>query len=401
MHSCEWNHSCNTAAVRWVLAAVMTTTGCGLVGYGPPPIVSDDGTPAPLGALAVGSISSTSASPRGARVAATDTGLAVVWTDDRGSSYDGYLQLFDDDGTSASDELRLGASGSYSLPGVAWSGTEIGVLWREGGVTSNPLWMSRFGAGGNPQGTAQEITTSATNGASPDLAWNGTAFGGAWPAFNVLPLDPDERSAWFAPIDSAGVRSGPGDIVSWNGDCLCRPDIAWGPGEWAVVTANDGDVDQVGYNVGLVRLASDGSALNTPPVRLNPIGQAAQNPRIAWNGTAYAVTYDAANELWVNLYSADGTPIASPVPLASAAGSADVVWVDSHFLVVWATDGPDGYIMAQWLGEDGALVGQASLVADSGGSANPVVAARGARFWIVWDDESGSRPTLMLATPPG
>jgi len=376
-------------------------TGCGLVGYGPPTVINDDGTPAPLDAVIAQSISSSSASPRGARIAATNDGIAVVWTDDRAAGFAAYLQLFDDGGASTTDEILLGVSGSYSIPGLAWTGSELGVLWREGEMTSNPLWLSRFDEGGQTLGAAQTITASGTDGASPDLAWNGTAFAGAWPAFNVELTDPRESSAWLAPIDASGVRAGPGGLASWAGDCLCRPDVTWGPGEWAAVAHNDGSGQSPGYAAGLVRFDADGNRLGDPVV-LNPADHFVQTPRIAWNGDEYAVTWVGNSEVWINLFDPQGAPLQEPLSLSASARDSDVAWVGTHFLVAWSQDDGNGgaRVMAQWVSADGITVGPASLVGQTGGTATtPAIASRESRFWIVWDDEGASPRTLTMATP--
>jgi hypothetical protein len=373
--------------------------GCGLVGYDPPAAGDpDDDSPPDLADVATQSFAiTTQGRAQGPRAAATDSGFAVAWTDDRDGDYRSYLRVFAANSQPETDEIVVGTSGSYSSPGLAWTGSELAVLWREGGASSNPLWLSRYDTSGTVQGTPELITESATSNANPDLAAGDAGLGGAWPAFNVEITDPRELSAWFAPITAGGTRAGPGDIASWWGDCLCRPDVVWAGDHWGVVTANDGAPEQTGYGIGLARFDADGVLLTEAenPVMLNPPGPSASGPSLAWSGEVYAATWESQS-LFVAIFTSEGEMLAGPIDLG-AVSTATVEWVAGRFLLVWSDD--SGAPLAQWLTSSGELVDSPIRLGDSAGPSRwPSIATAGNRVWIVWQDDELMSPRLFVAS---
>ncbi|MHC4836652.1 MAG: MopE-related protein [Planctomycetota bacterium] len=104
----------------------------------------------------------------------TGAGYGLVFSDVRGGDTDLWHLQVGRDGAATTDPTQLTATPSVNIAGgVASSGIDLGVVWRDGGSG----WFRRFDLAGAPIGSAQRLGQTPSR---PGVDWNGVEYAVVW-----------------------------------------------------------------------------------------------------------------------------------------------------------------------------------------------------------------------------
>jgi len=84
------------------------------------------------------------------------------------------------DGNEISDDVKAGGSEGSHSPAIAWTGSEYGVAFEDHRDGNWEIYFSRLTATGSIIGQETRISKSGAWSLYPDLAWSGSEFGAAW-----------------------------------------------------------------------------------------------------------------------------------------------------------------------------------------------------------------------------
>ncbi len=327
--------------------------------------------------------------PAGVSIASTAATSLVVWTDVRSGAGDVYAARVSAAGALLDPSgIRLSTGPLRdSNPAVARSGTGFVAAWQSG--------VDIVGAGVDETGTvlAPHATVLSAGRAplqsAPDVASDGFVVVAVWR--ESRPGMPDTIRVGRSLPDGTPT-SGEGTVIA-SGFDLGDPAISSGGQQELVVWAQDEKI----YGA---RLQSGGVIDTTPFVVSAPRPQFTfpRSPAVAWNGTAYLVTWaddDAGNlDVFGARVNPAGTVLdATGLTVASAPGDQDspTVASDGHdFFVGWQDlrSGSGSDIYGSRVSGAGAILEPTGLPVSTaaGDQSDPDVAWNGSRYVVVWQD---------------
>jgi hypothetical protein len=300
--------------------------------------------------------------------------------------------------TSGNVEVEVQAPGSYASEGrVAFDGTNRLVVWTVRTANGRAVKAALVRADGTVGG-AVTVSDTASNG-RPRVAWNGSTYLVVWEhTYSSGDIDVFGRK-----VSKTGALAPSQFGVAVLGTHEREPAVVAGGSTFYVVWTDDrnGNDDIYGSRIST---AGNGSAVDSPGVRITTATKAETQPELAWNGTRYLVTYQLAysptdDDVLVQTVSASNVPSVTVVPVATTASLEQVPVVASNgsgFLVVWAY-GPDEDqdIQGQRLSSTGSLAGGLiSVSAAPGDQERPTVAFNGT-YLAAWDDDRDSSATRV------
>jgi hypothetical protein len=343
----------------------------------------------------------------------------------------------------ATGELRVstlpaGASSS-TAPDVAWNGSEFLVSWitalgsgadlslarvsSNGALLSGPTPVTTGGTAAHPPrlsvaGADFVVGFSGTLGATAQTALlqyvtaQGTlsgaplALGTGWPVtVAARPGSAELGVLWGAhntvgnrpsfTAVSARARNGADHTVSATSGNTDYGDLAWNGSGWAVVWT---DLRMGQSNAYFALLDAQGYALGGE-VKLSSGAGTVYQPRLAWTGTEYGVSWSEASGNTQNVFftrvSSTGIPLGAPQQVtqsAARASSADLAFTGTRFAIVYMDDATGqpwlGHGYLQLLDPLGNLVGAPRrLDCGAGGSGHrPAVTWNGSALAVAWGD---------------
>ncbi len=357
-------------------------------------------------------------------VAALNDQFLVVWQDYRKATSaqfnaDIYGTLISSNGTlvnPAGIAICTNANTQW-LPAVAANGTNYLVVWEEYSAGGNDIAGARVSPAGVVLDTNALAISTATNcQGNPSVAASQGEFLVAWQDFRRSGANMLESDILAARVEDSGrVLDPDGVLLSAAAGNQCHPAVSAVGDGWQVVwqDARNHPVTILAeiYTARIGR-TSDPGVLPELPVSVSANFQA--TPAVAANGTNFLVVWadnrnlknSGMDILGVRLdenalpLDAAGIPISvapshQTVPAVAASGR--------DFLVVWA-DQRNSPVAATNLDIYGARVSAGGQVLDPSGfpicsSTNvqnfPVVAAKGDRWLVAWQDARSSSATLV------
>ncbi len=374
-------------------------------------------------------------------IVASDSGLALVWTDWLGLDGDGasiQIRFFGTDGVPLGEQqtVDVGWPGHQHQPDAVWlpSGN-LAVVWTSGSGSGN-ISMRLFDAEGQPVTDDIQIATdSNSDQQTPAVAVNsdGTILV-VWADDSGSGTDQDSYAISARLFDSDGnplTNAQTGDDSSFTANTIATgiqrdPDVCpTGDGGFLVVwTDGSGQLDTEGYGIAAAIVGPDGSVnqeflVNTTTTgqQLGPAAVLQPNlgPAVIWADHSLSEDLEEFG-IRARLLAPDGTfrqnsqGTNSDFQVNSTqAGSQEMprlaVLPSGGLLVVWqdwsGLDGSGSGIRARALGPDGAP--ETFLLSDDGedfqvnttfvgSQTQPSVCSAAGAFFVAWTDESCHDP---------
>lgn len=219
--------------------------------------------------------------PQSTSLAWTGSGFGVVWDDVRNGAREIYFARLDADGHKIGVDVRItNAPGQSTIPQLAWSGSEFGLLWSDERDGNPELYFARLGPTGLKIGGDLRLTSDPSGLSGFGLVWAGSKWGVTWA---------DARSGSYAVyvalISAGGARLSP-DLTAIP--VAEMPSIAWSGSEFGIACENDGWGEPQAV---LVRVDSAAAAVTGWTQVTDPVWSYAQWPSLAWTGSEYAITW--------------------------------------------------------------------------------------------------------------
>ena len=211
----------------------------------------------------------------------------------------------------------------------------------------------------------------------PDMVWTGTEFGVVW-AQDV----PGQRDIFFARLSADGLPLGPAVQVTFTGSFSLQPRLAWNGSGYGVTWQDDGGLFFGRFDPSGQRIGDD----------LFVASRLVNGAPIVWTGSGYGVVWDSMvvgeggnnSEIFFALLDPQGNTFGAPVRVTNAPGTSllpDVAWTGTGFGVAWYGDG----IYFARLAADGTKIGADVGVTHSSTSAfRPKIEWSGTEFGLVW-----------------
>lgn len=233
-----------------------------------------------------------------------------------------------DDAGQVPGTVQVTVSSTGQCPMVAWSGSSIGVVWKEpvGSATADVVFARYDLAGTLVQGPLT-LATGLENVGCSAIAWAGDEFLIAVPhgALNRLDIDTVRvsdtgASAWTNAVSNSGDSE--------------RPKLAVRGTQVLLVW-----LDQQGgsYNVLGVPLSLDGVP-TAPELAISGVSSSNGAPSVVVTGTGFAVTYNAGALVTLRELGPDGALAGPERSLPGSDANNEVAAVDagSELMLAWA-----------------------------------------------------------------
>jgi hypothetical protein len=243
----------------------------------------------------------------------------------------------DGDGPGAND-IQVKVSVTGQCPSVAWSGTRIGVTWREG--TNFGPGMVMFAAL-DPGGSVIQgplIVRASDYMECPSIVWSGAQFLVAFAHGQINRRDID-----VAIVNSSGLGAIT-NVVNDSGDSTA-PQLAHTGGTVLVAWS---DQQGTNYNANVRALTTTGVPTQ-PPLQISGLVSSNGPPRLTVTPGGFAAAWAGGNAIRLRMFNTSGTPTTNEVANPSmASGGIPVVWNGSELIAAWSELGGNTIITARF-----------------------------------------------------
>ncbi len=306
-------------------------------------------------------------------------------TDPDSCNFGVFFQRLDISGDTVGLPVALTTKYSFG-PSIAWSGSEYAATYTFGNLGSG--WADQVVQLINPDGTLNGgyirigfsgAPTSSHLGnplfyyRNSSIAWTGSAFGVAWQDFRDFNLD-----IYFNTVTPGGTL-GTEIQVTTSLNQNERPSLAWTGSEFGLVFEDGAESPTGGDEIIFARLTATGAVVAGFPAALttDPSGTPAKNPRIEWNGSDFAVTWNEKtlkdgvknHEVYLALFPPEGPAAGASVFKITDDNTESVIpvvkWNGENFGLAWL-DNPANQVTMKFLlmGPDGSLLSSALKVSN-------------------------------------
>jgi len=323
-----------------------------------------------------------------ANVVWTGTEYAVAWHDQRDGNYEIYFTRLSATGAKLGADVRVtDAAANSGTPSLVWTGTEYGLAWSDERDGNREVYFRRLDVAGNPVGAEIRITDAAGESSVPVLAWTGKDYGLVWH---------DDREGdphiYFARLGADGALLGAILRVTEDGATALNPSLVWTGDEFGLVWEDQRDGN---WEIYFARIDAGGGKIGSD-IRLTTdptdVGQAA----LVWTGFGYGVVWhdnrDGNWEIYFAELRPDGTKIGSESRLTNdtaTSGYPTLTWASGEYGVTWH-DHPEGdwQIYHAILDSTGSRVGSDLKVTNTtSGSFAASSAWSGDAYGLAWHDD--------------
>ncbi len=271
----------------------------------------------------------------------TGSEFGVSWSDFRNREDEIFFARVSADGSPIGANVRLtDGSGESQWSVTAWTGSEFAVAYQQQiGTDPTNLYYSRISTGGIDLGADVRLTDAVGHTWWAGLAWTGSEFGLSWRESYI----PDDVR--FVRHSAEGEIHGPVVALEDSYTDCAAPSIAWSGSEFAVAFKVYSEPDP---RMDFVRLTASGARVG--PVTTiatstdNYIYLSAMDPTLVWGGSVYAVSWlDARRipaELYFRLISPAGELLGPELYISTGAmpfrSPTSLAWTGSSYGLVWA-----------------------------------------------------------------
>ncbi|MFA5129123.1 MAG: MopE-related protein [Patescibacteria group bacterium] len=301
----------------------------------------------------------------------------------------------------AFSESRLtNSAGDSNSPAVAWTGSELGIVWEDwrAGIPNAEIYFARADTSLARIGDEVRVTNASWGSREPSLSWTGSEYGVAWYDLRV-----DSRSeVFFTRLDSTGLEIGD-DIQLTDHFALSGASyelsLTWTGSDYGIVFQ---DSRLSSMDIFFVRLDSGGIAIAPEAPAISDSGPESF-PVLVWTGSqyglAYTVSIDGYQQIFFARFDSSGVRTGAVTRVASFdsggrfyAETVDLVWQGREFALVWTKNMASGAreVYFRRLDAAGVPLAPEVLVATSPDIIYRVaIAWNGREYGVIWQESSG------------
>jgi hypothetical protein len=221
------------------------------------------------------------------------------------------------------------------LPALVWTGTEFAVTWSDSRPVEDSFhpYFNRLSSSGEILGEDLRMTENNTDlYTETSIAWTGTELAVVW-----TELVGGDYSIWFARIDSDGsMIDSPQRVLNVTGQFCVNPRIVR-TGSGFGMTWSDG------LGIYFARLTDDGELEGDTVVLSAEESDLTSAAAIVWTGTEFGIAWndyrDYANDIYFTRLSPEGVELIDQVAISHGpmdAVAPAIAWTGAEYAVVWS-----------------------------------------------------------------
>lgn len=263
-------------------------------------------------------------------IVSNGTGYAVAWVEWESPTYNLYANIYNGSAWDGPALIDAGAN-FVNSPRIASNGAGYAVTWYQNDGTENSIYANIYN--GSAWGGAILLENSDFYSNYPQIASNGTGYGVTWQQYD------GSNYNIYANIYN-GTSWGGATPVENSNNYPVAPQIASNGVGYAVAWSQ---YDSAAFTYSIYANIYNGGAWGTAAL-VESLGFYADSPRIASNGTGYAVTWiqddGAVDNIHANIH--DGIAWGGAALIESGAGSAGTPFIvrkGPGYAAVWEQPG--------------------------------------------------------------
>ena len=282
-----------------------------------------------------------------AEAPASDTSNGEIW-----------FATFTEDGAELSPMRLTDNSVPDREPAIAWSGSEFGISWYQGG-TSRMTRFERIGTDGF-QGGIVDVISGVTDLSLHDMVWDGATYGLTWTETNA-----GRQQVWFARLQPDGsFYISPNQITTLA--TASTPSLTWTGSEYGVAWI-DGRHPTSGWDesdIYFQRIATTGEEVLSSDLQVTTASLRSELPDLVWSGSEYAVAWHdyrdgASPEIYFARITGDGLKNGVDERITDEPGtfstSPSIAHGDGHYGLAYNSNGA---LIFYLLDEVGVVIGE-------------------------------------------
>jgi len=333
----------------------------------------------------------------------TGSEFGLAWDDARWGGYEVYFTRFSAAGSIVGSEIRVTNTDTYydsMEPGLAWTGSQYFTCWEDDrdGI-NHEVMCRRLGADGSLVGSEVQLTFTDEDNYNPEVAWSGSQLGVVWEDGRHGTMDWNVE-IYFQRLAADGSMLGSNVRVTDDTEYSTYPAIAWSGSEFGIAFA-DNRLSYATNFIYFVRMSASGAKLGSEAIIQSRPGDS-YRPSLVWTGSEYGVAWydyaDGDSEIAFARIAADGTKIGSDLRLTSFTWNSEdpsLVWIGGDYAVAWSdyrkadsTSFIDCDVYMKVFSADGSYMSPDRVISitDDTDSFYPTIAWSGSTIGLAWTD---------------
>ncbi len=325
-----------------------------------------------------------------------DTGIAVVWQDDRSGHQEIHFARVSASGTIHTNDLAITATSTHSMePHVSFGRGDMNIAVSHVDSGATGIWVLAADEDGAVTTAMRQVSTAGSQPAHrPSIFATAAGYLVSWDTGS---------SVYGLKLNPAGIPSGAPQEYGASSAPSMDATLVMGEVGAAIVWTEDATSD---LDVMAVLVNSDATVSVAEQVLVaGPAG--ASSPDMVWTGSSYAVAWQddraESDAVYLSWLGADGTPGDLPSRVTGAAGDARqpaLAWTGSGYGVAWVDDADGGWILRVVMASPSGVPLLAPLaVSDGTGSAShPDILWDGSYLVVSWQDDRDGNDEIYFAS---
>ena len=322
------------------------------------------------------------------QIATSGNHVYVTWQDATPGSFDIFLAVSNNNGTSFGSPINISNNGVMSLnPQIAAIGSNVYVTWEDRTPGSFDIFFAVSNNNGTSFGSPINLSNNAGFSERPQIAISGNNVYVTWADHT-----PGDADIFFAVSNNNGTSFGSPINISNNAGGSVVPQIATIGNNVYVTWYNE-----ISGNLDTFFAASNnnGTSFGTP-INLSNNAGSSLNPQIAASGNdVYVVWQDDTlgnAEVFFRASSNGGNTFNTTINLSNNAGSSlrpQIAASGNNVFVTWqdSTPGNNDILFAVSINNGTSFVGIPINISNNAGSSlDPQIAASGNNVFVTWQD---------------
>ncbi len=316
-------------------------------------------------------------------------GLSPGPSDDGGAaSSDGGLADARQPASVDPEVQQTDAMGDGKDPAIAFGTAEFGLAWGDDRSGTEQIHFARVATDGSAVGSDLAITTANGDSKGPAIAWSGTHFGIVWE---------DERDGnreiYFAAMSPDGTVATAATRVTDNNNSSDAPSLAWNGSAYGVSwTDNREGNDEIYFAL----LDTVGTVLAGPTAATNNAAKSDQSV-LTWTGAEFGLSWtddrDGDDEIFFARLNAAGVKQGGNTIVTATTTKAEqssIAWTGTEFVLAWEDErNGNGEIYAARIDDLGVVVNETRITTAVGNSRDAIVLSLGSQLGLAWSRGEG------------
>jgi len=235
----------------------------------------------------------------GPSIAWTGSEYGLAWQDAMHGNQEVYFVRLSGSGSPVGSRTRITDDGALSSdPRIAWTGSEFGLSWSDRRDGNDEIYFARVSAAGAQIGSDMRVTNDTAQSHSPGIAWSGSEIAVVW-------VDDRDGSyeIFFARLSPTGTKVGTDVQVTSTTGFIFNPLVVWSGSGWTLAWEEQ---RTGGREYFAARVSAVGVPIGTDVWITEDDGSNSSNPALAWTGSefggAWSDARDGVIEIYFNLF---------------------------------------------------------------------------------------------------